>query len=260
MHEMILADLFMRRLRISDAREAFSRAKQAASRSGITALRIEIETAASSLDIPVARQITGDNERPVLLEEVAKLLSSGALIIDACRRFVRRAKVVVPLAARPVLFSLARTLAEAWPGDVSRSDLIKAAFETKRVDESHRVRLRVEIGRLRKLLKPIAEINATSGGFLLRARNHPEVHVLAWPAEEEHGTVLAFLADGEAWSSSALALALGVSQRTIQRSLDALAAEGKVQWFGLARARRWTSTNISGFTTTMLLPSILPGA
>jgi biotin operon repressor len=34
--------------------------------------------------------------------------------------------------------------------------------------------------------------------------------------------VLAFLADGESWSSSALALALGTSQRTVQRALDRL--------------------------------------
>ena len=44
--------------------------------------------------------------------------------------------------------------------------------------------------------------------------------------------MLAFLADGESWSSSALALALGASQRTVQRALDSLAAAGKVQSFG----------------------------
>ena len=40
--------------------------------------------------------------------------------------------------------------------------------------------------------------------------------------------VLAFLADGESWSRSALALALGASQRTVQRVPDRLAAASKV--------------------------------
>ena len=70
-------------------------------------------------------------------------------------------------------------------------------------------------------------------------RRAREVVVLARPVEEEHAAVLAFLADGESWSSSALALALGASQRTVQRALDALAAAGKVQSFGRGRARRW---------------------
>jgi hypothetical protein len=50
------------------------------------------------------------------------------------------------------------------------------------------------------------------------------VVVLARPLEERHGEVLALLADGESWSSSALAL--GASQRSVQRALDALAATG----------------------------------
>ena len=81
---------------------------------------------------------------------------------------------------------------------------------------------------------------------------------LARPVEEEHAAVLAFLADGESWSSSALALALGASQRTVQRALDQLAARGKVQWFGRGRARRWMTPPLPGFTTTLLLPAPLP--
>jgi len=115
----------------------------------------------------------------------------------------------------------------------------------------------VEIGRLRQLLRPLADVQATRRGFALQLRQGADVTVLAWPVEEEHGAILAFLSDGEAWSSSALALALGVSQRTVQRSLDALAADGKVQWFGRARARRWTTSCVPGFTTIMLLPTLL---
>jgi predicted ArsR family transcriptional regulator len=70
--------------------------------------------------------------------------------------------------------------------------------------------------------------------------------------------VLAFLADGESWSSSALALVLGASQRTVQRALDSLEAAGKVQSLGRARARRWMTPPPLGFTTTLLLPPPLP--
>jgi hypothetical protein len=70
--------------------------------------------------------------------------------------------------------------------------------------------------------------------------------------------MLAFLADGESWSSSALALVLGASQRSVQRALDSLAASGKVQSFGRGRARRWLTPPVPGFTTVLLLPASLP--
>src|SRR6201984_2883411 len=163
---------------------------------------------------------------------------------------VRRASTVVALATRPVLFALARVLGEAWPGDVPRDTLVARAFGSKLVDESHRARLRVEVGRLRTVLRTLADVSATERGFALVPHRAREVVVLARPVEEEHAAVLAFLADGEAWSSSALALALGTSQRTTQRALDALAAGGKVQSYGRGRARRWTTPPVGGFTTT----------
>lgn len=256
-HELIIAGMAMQRLRTATARAAFARAQEAAQRSGIAALQAEVQTAAQRPDTPAARLIIRGEERLILLEEVETLLNSGALVVDACRHGVRRGKVVVPLTTRPVLFALARALAEAWPGDVPRAQLLRAAFQAKKADESHRARLRVEIGRLRQLLRPLADVVATPQGFVIQAHREMEVKVLAWPVEEEHGAVLAFLADGEAWSSSALALALGVSQRTVQRSLEALAADGKVQWFGRARARRWTAATFLGFTPMMLLPTAL---
>ena len=172
---------------------------------------------------------------------------------------MRNGSRVVSLATRPVLFALARALGEAWPGDLSRDVLLARAFGARFVDESHRARLRVEIGRLRKKLRELAGITATQRGFALAPRRGREVVVLARPVEEEHASVLAFLTDGESWSSSALALALGASQRSVQRALDALAAEGKVQWFGQARARRWITPPVPGFTTILLLPAPLPG-
>jgi DNA-binding transcriptional ArsR family regulator len=189
---------------------------------------------------------------------VDKLFASKAFAVDACRLVVRQGSTAIPLGTRPVLFALARTLAEAWPGDAPRDVLIAQAFGSKFTDESHRARLRVEVGRLRAALRPIAEVSATKRGFMLAARSAREVVVLARPLEEEHASVLAFLGDGESWSSSALALALGSSQRTVQRALDELAAAGKVQAFGRGRARRWTTPPLIGFTTTLLLPTSLP--
>jgi hypothetical protein len=196
--------------------------------------------------------------RLLLLEEVEALLASKALVVDACRHVVRVESKVVSLATRPVLFALARALAEGWPGDVPRDVLVARAFGSRFVDESHRARLRVEIGRLRKLLRTLADVSATQRGFALAPRRAREVVVLAQPVEDEHGSVLALLVDGESWSSSALALALGTSQRTVQRALDSLAAAGKVQSFGRARARRWITPPVPGFTTTLLLPAPLP--
>jgi DNA-binding transcriptional ArsR family regulator len=194
-----------------------------------------------------------------LLEEVEALLASKALVVDACRHVVRDARTVISLATRPVLFALARALGEAWPGDVPRDLLLARAFGARFTDESHRARLRVESGRLRRLLRRLAGIGATKRGFQLAPRGARQVVVLARPVEEEHGAVLAFLADGESWSSSALAMALGASQRTVQRALDSLAAAGKVQSFGQARARRWITPPVPGFTTILLLPAPLPG-
>jgi hypothetical protein len=257
-HELVVAGIAMRRIHTSIAREALARADIAARHAGIGALMAEVESAARILKEPAARLIAQGEERPLLLEEVEDLLASPALVVDACRHVVRNASTIVSLATRPVLFALVRALGEAWPGDVSRSELIARAFRGKEADESHRARLRVEIGRLRRALRSLADVSATKDGFALVPRRAREVVVLARPVEEEHAAVLAFLADGESWSSSALALALGASQRSVQRALDELASRGKVQSFGRARARRWMTPPLLGFTTTLLLPAPLP--
>jgi len=257
-HELMLAGIAMRRLRTKDARAALARAARAAAQAAIPALMAEVEAAARILETPAARLIARGVERPLLLQEVEALLASKALVVDACRHLLRDAGAVVSLATRPVLFALARALGEAWPADVPRDLLVARAFGAKRADESHRARLRVEIGRLRALLRKLAGVNATARGFVLVPRHAGEVVVLARPIEERHAAVLAFLADGESWSSSALALALGASQRSVQRALDSLAAGGKVQSFGRGRARRWMTPPLPGFTTTLLLPAPLP--
>jgi len=258
-HELVVAGIAIRRLRTKTARAALTRAERAARDAGIPALAAEVDSASQVMNAPAARLIARGEERPLLLEEVEALLASKALVVDACRNAVRQGTTVVPLATRPVLFALARALGEAWPGDVSRATLLARAFRAKHVDESHRARLRVEIGRLRRMLRPLADVTATYQGFALAPHHAREVVVLARPVEEKHAAVLAFLADGESWSSSALALALGESQRSVQRALDELAAGGKVQSFGRARARRWMTPPVPGFTTTLLLPAPLPG-
>lgn len=258
-HELVVAGIAMRRLRTRTARDALALAERAARAARIPALAAEVESASRVLNTPAARLIAHGEERPLLLADVEALLASKALVVDACRHVVRAAGTVVSLARRPVLFTLARALAEAWPADLSRGALLARTFRAKHVDESHRARLRVEIGRLRKTMRKLADVTATKDGYALVPRRAREVVVLARPVEEEHAAVLALLADGESWSSSALALALGASQRTVQRALDELAAQGKVQSFGQARARRWMTPPLPGFTTTLLLPAPLPG-
>jgi tetratricopeptide (TPR) repeat protein len=258
-HELVVAGIAMRRLETTKARSALERAERAALQAGIPALTAEVENAAHLLNSPVARLIAHGQERPLLLDDVEALLGSTSLVVDACRYVVRGAGMSVSLATRPVLFTLARALAQAWPGEVARETLITQAFRLKLSDESHRARLRVEIGRLRAALKPLAGVTATKRGFVLQPQVADDVAVLARPIEEPQAALLAFLADGESWSSSALALALNTSQRTVQRALDALAASGKVQSFGRGRTRRWLTPPMPGFATTLLLTPWAPG-
>lgn len=257
-HELVLAAIATRRLQITAARAALAQAHRAAQEAGIPALSAEVEGAARLLTTPAARVIAASRERLLLLEGVEALHKSGVLMVDACRWAVRDATSAVALARRPVLFALARALAEAWPLDVSRDALVARAFRGKEADESHRARLRVEVARLRKELRKLADIRATRQGFALVPHKASEVVVLAPPVEDEYAAVLAHLADGESWSSSALALALGTGQRTMQRSLEDLVARGKVQAFGRGRARRWATPPPPGFATTLLLPTPLP--
>jgi DNA-binding winged helix-turn-helix (wHTH) protein len=260
-HQLVVAGIAIRRLRTQPARIALARAAQAARRAGIPGLTAEVERASLILTTAAARLLANGKERLLLLEEVEVLPGSHAFVVDACRHAIQEGGAVISLSTRPVLFAIVRTLAEAWPGDVARDTLVARAFGSKFVDESHRVRLRVEVGRLRRVLGALAGVSATKRGFALVPRRGREVVVLAWPSDidDAHAAVLSCLSDGESWSSSSLALTLGASQRTVQRALDSLAAAGKAQSFGRGRARRWTTPPVPGFTTTLLLPALLPG-
>jgi hypothetical protein len=258
-HELVVAGIALRRLRTGAARAALTRAARAARHAAIPALTAEVETATGVLDTPAARLIARGTGRLLLLQDVEALLASRSLVVDACRHAVRDTHTVVSLATRPVLFALVRALGEAWPDDVPRDVLAARVFRAKRADESHRARLRVEVGRLRRMIRTLADVSATKRGFVIEPRHEREVVVLARPVEEKQAAVLAFLADGESWSSSALALALGASQRSVQRALESLGSAGKVQSFGRGRARRWVTPPVPGFATTLLLPAPLPG-
>jgi hypothetical protein len=258
--ELARAELALRSLRCADAAAALARAHQAAFRTGIPALIAEASDARAALDRPAARRMSAGAAQALRLHEVEALLQGDALVLDACRRGLAHRGQWIPLARRPILFSLARSLAQAWPNDVERDELIATAFRTRRPDETHRARLRVEIGRLRALAKNVAAIEATPRGFALRPAGAGDVAVIEPPIDGEPASVLALLSDGAAWSTSALALALGASQRTVQRAMADLEAAGQVRAIGQARARRWLAPPLAGFTTVLLLPASLPGA
>lgn len=258
-HELMVAGIELRHLHARAAREALRRAANAAREARIPALVAEIQHAARVLDEPAARLHARGEERVLQLDDVETLLASNVIVVDAIRLSITYRDTTVSLARRPVLFALMRALADAWPGDLAREALIAKAFRIKRPDETHRARLRVEIGRLRKAVRKLMNIHATRDGFALAPPAHRKVVLLTPPVEEEHGALLALLADGESWSSSALALAAGMSQRTAQRALDALASAGKVQGFGRGRARRWTCPPLPGFATPLLLPPPVAG-
>ena len=258
MAELTRAELALRSLRIGPAQAALVSAREAAERARVPALLSEVIEAHTALDRPAARRLSVEGEQALRLAEVASLLASGALVVDGCRRGLRAGGQWRSLARRPVLFALARMLAEAWPGDVNRESLIAGAFRTKRPDDTHRARLRVEIGRLRALAQGMARIQATPGGFLLVPHDAQEVALLAPPIDGDQASLLALLSDGAAWSTSALALALGDSQRTVQRALVELEAAERVRSIGRTRARRWLAPPLAEFTTILLLPAALP--
>jgi DNA-binding transcriptional ArsR family regulator len=251
---LVAFEIALRGGRAGQAREALASAREAAARSGIGALSAEVEQAGRTLVLPAARLVSRSDARPLTLTEVEALLASPDLVVDGCRRTARRARQFVRLSRRPVLFALLCGLAQAWPGEARRDDLIERAFGARQTNPSYRARLRVEMGRLRRELRPLAGIEATAGGFTLVARPPCTVRLLAPPIESPDAAVLALLADGEAWSTSALALALGSSQRTVQRALQALQEAGQVRSLGHGRSRRWLSAPVAGFATTLLLP------
>jgi len=255
--ELTRAELALRRVRVADASVALDRAHAAAVAAGIPALVAEIGRVRRALLAPSARLIKSGVVRLVRLDEVETLFASGDLVVDGCRRAVRVPARSVSLAGRPVLFDLAGALASAWPADVPRDQLIERAFKARFINESHRARLRVELGRLRATLRSLARIEATPRGFALVPIKGRAVVVLAPPIDGPAGSILALLEGGESWSTSAFAYALGSSQRTVQRALRQLEDTAAVRGVGRGRSRRWLAPALAGFATTLLLPGAL---
>jgi len=255
--ELTRAELALRRIRAGEAAAALDRADRSANEAGIPALIAEIARARHALSAPSARLVRAGSTRPVRLDEVEALFASGDLVVDGCRRVIRTPVRSVALAGRPVLFSLAADLAEAWPAGVDRDRLIERTFRARVANESHRARLRVEMSRLRAALRPLARIEATERGFALIPIDATAVAVLAPPMDGDAGAILALLEGGESWSTSALASALGSSQRTVQRELRQLEEAAAVRAVGKGRSRRWLAPPLAGFATNLLLPGAL---
>lgn len=256
--ELTHAELALRRVRAADAAFALDRAEASAVAAGIPALIAEIRRARRALSAPAARCIINGETRTVRLSEVEALLASSDLIVDGCRRTVRGQAHRISLSGRPLLFALAFALSEVWPADITRDLLIERVFRTRNPNESHRVRLRVELSRLRAALRPLARVEATASGYVITPIDAQAIVVLAPPTEGATGAILALLEGGETWSTSALARALGTSQRTVQRALHQLAETFAVRAVGHGRARRWTAPGLGEFTTNLLLPGVLP--
>jgi hypothetical protein len=256
--ELVAADIAMKLGQGVAAGQALERAGKAARASGIAALEGEVARASGPLRAPVVRYRMQGQERALTLSELEAEPSEARLVIDACRREARYGKSVVALRTRPILLELLVALAGAASGEVARDELIAGVFGARRANDSHRVRLRVEVGRLRKLLRGVGDVQATVRGFALVARQGAAVALLLPPSASEASQLASLLGGGEAWSTSALAAALGKSQRAVQRALSELEAAGKVRSFGAGRARRWVATPNSGFATTLLL--VAPGS
>jgi DNA-binding winged helix-turn-helix (wHTH) protein len=254
---LIRADVAMKRVHAAVAESALLDAERAASASRIPALVSEVESARQRLAAPVARLYRAGREHSVGLAELEQLLTSGEFLVDACRREVRQGARVVSLVTRPILLELLLALAETAPHEVARDALILRVFGARRANDSHRVRLRVEVGRLRRLLQRLAELKATDAGFALVPRGGQTPTLLQPPEGGEASELWALLRGGEAWATSALASALGKSQRSVQRALAELESDGKVRASGDGRARRWVATPAAGFATSLLL--VAPG-
>ena len=253
--QLAWVELHVRTPDASAARSALDAAELAARRAQIPAINREVRAARALLEAPAGRLIQAGSARVLGLSQVEGVLRAPrGLLIDARRSTARAAKTQISLKGRAVLFGLLRVLSAAWPSEATRRELLARVFCVTRPNDSHRARLRVEMARLRRVMRPLATIAATPAGFRLDPVGEDVVRLLLPVAESDHSQILALLQDGEAWPSSALAAALGVNQRTVQRSLLSLEAAGRVRGAGRGRAKRWLLTPPSEFATPLLLP------
>lgn len=250
------AEIAIRTMRASAARESLRRARHALEEAPNPILARALVVLEQELSHPIARLVRDGVARDADLYTIEAASTGELLLVDACRRLVLGGRVILPLARRPVLFELLIALARAWPSAVPRDELAKHAFDTKKPNASHRSRLRVEIGRLRKLMEGIgAEPNATADGYELSTQR--EVAVLLPPSDEDSARMLLLLGDGAAWSAQSLAEHTGMSKRTVQRAMARLLENGSVTRAGKGRDLRYARVG-SPIASRMLLLGLAP--
>jgi hypothetical protein len=250
------AELGVRTVAASDARAALSRARRALARAPHPLLEREIAACDDELTRPVARLQRSGALREADLFEVERASGGALLLVDACRRLAVSAGITVSLARRPVPFALLLVLARAFPASVPRDELALRAFDVRRVNASHRARLRVEMGRLRKLLHGLgAAPVATADGYALTSAR--DVAVLLALSDDDAARVALLLGDGATWSAQRVAEHAGISKRTAQRALGALVARGVAVRFGRGRTVRYARAG-APIASRMLLLGLVP--
>jgi hypothetical protein len=230
------AEASMRELKATEAASAVARARSSAERSKNPVLIAEVERVEASLSEPIARAF--DEHEPLTLSAVERALAKR-VVVDGLGRRLRFRDQVVDLRRRPVLYALLAELARALPEGASGERLIRTAFAARAPNESHRARLRVEIGRLRRAIQGHVEVSAVAGAWRIRARSGERIQLIEPLGDPRFAPIEALLSDGAAWSAKSLARALGQGERTVQRSLLDLAQRGAVEPIGSARARRY---------------------
>ena len=250
------AEIAIRTLATTDARDALSRARASLDGTPNQLLARALVALEQELSLPVARMLRGGVVRDADLFAIEALSRGEVLLIDACRRVAIAGRVTIPLARRPVLFALLLVLARAWPASVPRDELASRAFDARRVNESHRSRLRVEIGRLRKIMDGLgAEPVATADGYALASKR--EVALLLPPSDDDAARIALLLGDGAAWSAKGLAEHAGVSKSTAQRALGLLVKNGSAIRTGKGKDVRYTRPG-TPIASRMLLLGLVP--
>ncbi|PCC68517.1 HTH domain-containing protein [Nannocystis exedens] len=254
---LVQAEIAVRALAPTDARSALARAREAMAHAPHQLLARTVEALEQELARPLASVWRAGVTTEADLFAIEALSRGHLLLVDACRRLALGGRVTIPLARRPVLFALLLELARAWPAAVARDLLAARAFSVRRVNDSHRARLRVEIGRLRKLMDGLAAAPvASDDGYLLASQR--DVAVLLPPTDDEAARLGLLLGDGAAWSAQALAEHAGVSRRTAQRALQQLVERGAVVRTGKGKDVRYTRPG-APIASRMLLLGLVPG-
>lgn len=253
--ELVRVELAAKRGDATTLARALAGAARAAEQCASLALVAEVARLRDTYEGPSLVITSRGTAKMAAFLDLCALKSSGAIVIDGGTREVTSGDRVVSLVRKPVLFELLRALAEQAPDEATREMLITRGFGARRPNASHRSRLRVELGRLRSLVRGMLDVEAMDAGYAVRAKRDV---ALVMPLEESADSrLLALMQHGEPWSASSLAEALGVSARTVQRSLVLLESSGKVASRGEGRAQRWVRL---GETPTDLLLPALQGA